>query len=242
MPARQAATLSGPVTVDSGAVLRGHGTIIGNVTNSGTVFPGGTVGILTVNGNYVQNPGSTLNIEVTPNDSTPGVGYDQLNVTGTATLAGNLAVQVDPGTYTVGEHYDIVHAAGGVSGTFAGETYNPLFANYLTPKITYGANDTYLNLDATPGAQGSPGLAYTSGASAVNNAYILNQSLLGAFSRIFSWGFGGELRRGAGRWCRHQSPSGPGGRLLGYGYPDGEQLPTGQWPLLDPGYRLSVLQ
>ncbi|MHB1781011.1 autotransporter outer membrane beta-barrel domain-containing protein, partial [Acidithiobacillus sp.] len=98
----------------------------------------------------------------------------------------NLAVQVDPGTYTVGEQYDIVHAAGGVSGTFAGETYNPLFANYLTPKITYGANDAYLNLDATPGAQGSPGLAYTSGASAVNNAYILNQSLLGAFSRIFS--------------------------------------------------------
>ncbi|MHB1780885.1 autotransporter family protein, partial [Acidithiobacillus sp.] len=181
------ATLSGPVTVDSGAVLRGHGTIIGNVTNSGTVFPGGTIGILTVNGNYVQNPGSTLNIEVTPNDSTPGVGYDQLNVTGTATLAGNLAVQVDPGTYTVGEQYDIVHAAGGVSGTFAGETYNPLFASYLTPQVSYGAQDVYLKLTGTP-------QSYNSGNGVADNLYGVNESLQSDMGSVMdgSQGVGGS--------------------------------------------------
>ena len=182
-----AASLSGPVTVDSGAVLRGHGTIIGNVTNSGTVFPGGTIGILTVNGNYVQNPGSTLDIEVTPNDSTPGVGYDQLNVTGTAALNGKLAVQVDSGTYAVGEQYDIIHAAGGVSGTFSGETYNPLFASYLTPQVSYGAQDVYLKLTGTP-------RSYNSGSGVADNLYTVNQSLQTAMGSVMdgSQGVGGS--------------------------------------------------
>ncbi|MEY2336106.1 autotransporter outer membrane beta-barrel domain-containing protein, partial [Acidithiobacillus ferrianus] len=174
-----AASLSGPVTVDSGAFLRGHGTIIGNATNNGTVFPGGTIGILTVNGNYVQNPGSTLRIEVTPNDQTPGVGYDQLNVTGTAALAGNLAVQVDPGSYTVGEQYNIVHAGQGVSGAFSNVAYAPLFASYITPTVTYGAQGVYLNLTANP-------IAFNSGKAVPDNAYIVNQSLLGAMTRVFS--------------------------------------------------------
>ncbi|MBE7564380.1 autotransporter-associated beta strand repeat-containing protein [Acidithiobacillus sp. HP-6] len=182
-----AASLSGPVTVDSGAYLRGHGTIIGNVTNSGTVFPGGTIGILTVNGNYVQNPGSTLDIEVTPNDSTPGVGYDQLNVTGTAALNGKLAVQVGSGTYTVGEQYDIVHADGGVSGTFSGETYNPLFAGYLTPQISYGAQDVYLKLTGTP-------QSYNSGSGVADNLYGVNESLQSAMGSVMdgSQGVGGS--------------------------------------------------
>ncbi|MBU2839139.1 autotransporter domain-containing protein, partial [Acidithiobacillus thiooxidans] len=173
------ASLSGPVTVDSGAFLRGHGTIIGNTTNNGTVFPGGTIGILTVNGNYVQNPGSTLRIEVTPNDQTPGVGYDQLNVTGKAALAGNLAVQVDPGSYTVGEQYNIVHAGQGVSGAFSNVAYAPLFASYITPTVTYGAQGVYLNLTANP-------IAFNSGKAVPDNAYIVNQGLLGAMTRVFS--------------------------------------------------------
>ncbi|EQD57940.1 Outer membrane autotransporter, partial [mine drainage metagenome] len=46
------AAIAGSVTVDSGATLRGHGTIGGNVSNAGTVMPGGSLGSLTVNGNY----------------------------------------------------------------------------------------------------------------------------------------------------------------------------------------------
>ncbi|MBN6742905.1 autotransporter domain-containing protein, partial [Acidithiobacillus sp. MC6.1] len=174
-----AASLSGPVTVDSGAFLRGHGTIIGNVTNNGTVFPGGTIGILTVNGNYVQNPGSTLRIEVTPNDQTPGVGYDQLNVTGTAALAGNLAVQVDPGSYTVGEQYNILHAGQGVFGDFSKVGYATPFTIYITPTITYGAQGVYFNSTASP-------IAFNSGKAVLDNTYIVNQSLLGAMNCIFS--------------------------------------------------------
>src|SRR6185437_11208916 len=38
----------GAVNVASGAVLRGHGSIGGVVTNNGTVAPGGSIGTLTV--------------------------------------------------------------------------------------------------------------------------------------------------------------------------------------------------
>ena len=168
------ASIAGPVAVDAGGTLRGHGIVHGSVMNSGTVFPGGTIGILTVNGNYTQASTGTLNIEMTPNDTTPGVGSDQLNVTGSATLAGKLAVS---GTGTVGESYDIVHAANGVNGTFTQTSYNPAFAAYLTPQVTYGAHDVSLVLKANP-------LAFTSGSGVTESPYIVNQSLFGALSTV----------------------------------------------------------
>ena len=142
------ATLGGNVTVDGGTTLMGHGTIGGNVSNAGNVQPGGTIGVLTVAGNYTQNSAGTLTIEITPT-VTPGTGYSQLSVGGTASLAGGVAIIDDPGTYVVGSRYTVLTAAGGRSGTFATVSYNPLFAGYITPVISYDANDAYLTLDPT---------------------------------------------------------------------------------------------
>jgi hypothetical protein len=52
----------------------------------------GAPGILTVSGNYTQSSNGTLDEEV--GGTSPGNGYDQLNVSGTATLAGNLNVSL----------------------------------------------------------------------------------------------------------------------------------------------------
>ncbi|OYV45438.1 MAG: hypothetical protein B7X12_08795, partial [Halothiobacillus sp. 20-53-49] len=60
------AYLPGDVTIQSAGTLRGHGTIGGNVTNTGTVFPGGSVGILTINGNYTQSANGALTAQVLP--------------------------------------------------------------------------------------------------------------------------------------------------------------------------------
>ena len=60
--------LGGDVLVEGSGLVRGHGTIGGDVTNDGNVFPGGSIGILTVKGNYTQMADGTLNIEVTPLD------------------------------------------------------------------------------------------------------------------------------------------------------------------------------
>lgn len=145
------AALGGNVTVSAGATLMGHGTIVGSVVNNGTVQPGGTVGVLTLNGNYSQASSGTLTIEITPNVAAgPGIGYDQLRIGGTATLAGALSILDDPGSYLVGSRYTILTAAGGRSGTFATVAFNPTFAPFISPDVSYDANDVFLTLDPTP--------------------------------------------------------------------------------------------
>lgn len=161
------AKITGNVTLVGGTTLRGHGTIVGSVTNNGgTVMPGGSIGVLHVQGNLVQSATSTLALEVSPN-ATPGTGYSQLQVSGTATLAGTLGIQVDPGTYAFGTSYDLVHAGGGVHGTFSQTNYNPAFAVYLTPQISYTANDVMLVLQPNAAAFSNafPNYAATTGLS-----------------------------------------------------------------------------
>ena len=121
------AALGGNVMVASGGTLRGHGTIDGNVINAGTVFPGGSIGTLTINGNFIQQPGGTLNIEV------GATGNDQLRVTSTATLAGGLSIQVDPGT-VLGSKITFLSAAGGVSGNLSLAVLELASGNGGTPR------------------------------------------------------------------------------------------------------------
>ena len=159
------AVLGGDVAVDAAGTLRGHGTIDGNVVNNGVVFPGGSMGILTVNGNFTQTSGGTLNIEITPS-TVAGTGFDQLQVTGSASLAGALVVQVDNGTYSVGSQYDILHAAGGVSGNFGATTFSRALAAFITPVVSVSADDVTLELTPTlagPNANLADGLAFSTG-------------------------------------------------------------------------------
>jgi hypothetical protein len=75
----------------SGGVLKGSGTINGNMTVSGgTLAVGYSPGSLNVTGNLNLNSASVLNIEL--GGTTPGSGYDVINVSGTANLAGTLNV------------------------------------------------------------------------------------------------------------------------------------------------------
>jgi hypothetical protein len=69
----------------------GTGSISGNLTNStGTVAPGNSPGILTVDGNYTQGAGGTLALEI--GGLVPGDDHDKLVVNGIATLDGTLDV------------------------------------------------------------------------------------------------------------------------------------------------------
>src|SRR6185437_5647489 len=110
--AHPGASVFGNVTVSNAALLMGHGSITGRLLNAdGTVMPGGSIGTLSVGGNYTQGATSTLAIEVSPNAAS------QLQVGGNAALAGTLALTFDPGAYT-GKTFALVKA-GGVTGTFA---------------------------------------------------------------------------------------------------------------------------
>jgi hypothetical protein len=92
-------TGTGSVLVQNNATLGGGGTSVGaagivsglvTVQSGGHVAPGNSPGILNLNGGVTFNSGSNLDVEL--NTTTLGTGYDQLHVTGTATLAGSLNV------------------------------------------------------------------------------------------------------------------------------------------------------
>ena len=85
-------TGGGAVNVQQGTVS-GKGTVSGNVHNSGgTIAPGSSPGQLTITGNYTQQAGATLEIEI--GGTTQGEEYDLLEVLGDAWLAGTLAVSL----------------------------------------------------------------------------------------------------------------------------------------------------
>jgi Autotransporter beta-domain len=50
--------------VEAAGTLLGHGAVLGSVDNLGIVQPGGSIGLLSVAGNYVQRAAGALKIEV----------------------------------------------------------------------------------------------------------------------------------------------------------------------------------
>jgi hypothetical protein len=102
----------------AGGILSGIGTIAGNVNNTaGTVAPGTSPGILTINGNYVQGSGGTLAVEI--GGTAAGTQYDQLIVTGNATLGGALGVALIGGFVPPSGSTFAVVQAGAVNGAFS---------------------------------------------------------------------------------------------------------------------------
>ncbi len=81
-------SIAGNVAVGPAGTLGGNGTIAGNVVNAGTLAPGNSIGLLTVNGTYAQMAGSTYQVEV----NAQGQG-DRINVGGAAAIQGG-TVQV----------------------------------------------------------------------------------------------------------------------------------------------------
>ena len=75
-----------------GGTLAGKGAIDSNLINAGQLILGGTAqaGLLTINSNYIQTTTGSLDIEL--GGTTAGSQYDQLGVSGTATLGGQLDV------------------------------------------------------------------------------------------------------------------------------------------------------
>ncbi len=138
-------SLASGVTVGASGNLGGSGTITGNVVNSGTLSPGNSIGTLTVTGNYTQNTGSTYQVEVNPAGQS-----DRINISGIATInGGTVNVVAGGGVYGRNTTYTILNATGGRTGTYSGVSSN--FA-FLTPTLSYDAQNVFLNLILADGA------------------------------------------------------------------------------------------
>ncbi|GAB2579812.1 hypothetical protein GCM10027066_22630 [Dyella jejuensis] len=134
------ASIEGAVDVQSGGVLRGHGTVVGDVSNDGIVWPGGSAGPFTIQGNYTQNADGALQIDVTPRQAST------LIVSGKASLAGTLNLVFAPGTYGT-TMFPLVQA-GTLSGTFA--TVNGTIPTSVTSQVSYTGTEAQLVLTDPP--------------------------------------------------------------------------------------------
>ena len=139
-------SITSQVTVNSGSVLSGNG-IVGGVTvnGGGLLAPADPSGALTVQGNLLFATAGAYLVEI------GSTGADRVNVTGSATLAGNLFVSLQSVT-SILRQYTILNATGGVTGTFAG--INNLPAT-VSGSLSYDANDAFLNLSLNYAAGGA---------------------------------------------------------------------------------------
>lgn len=109
----------GTVHVGVGGTLAGTGTVLGNVwIDGGTLSPGDSPGIFTVDGDYLQSGDGLLVMEIA--GPLPGTEFDQLMVTGDGELGGSLLVRLLGGFLPdAGAEFELIRIAGLASGRFA---------------------------------------------------------------------------------------------------------------------------
>ena len=99
--------LASAVTVQSGSLLGGIGTVAAITASGATVSPGDSPGILNAQGDVSFDSSSTFTVEL--NGATPGAtGYDQLNVAGTVDLGGSTLSPSLGFTPATGETFTII--------------------------------------------------------------------------------------------------------------------------------------
>ena len=135
-------TMSANTFVNAGGLLMGTGTIGGNLINSGTVAPGHSPGTLSVSGNYTQNSGGNLQIEIGGRNSGE---FDLLAMGGSASLNGHLQlVRLNNFQLQMGDKIVFLTATAGVTGTFSSIDNPFATGTLLDARVVYEANDVAL--------------------------------------------------------------------------------------------------
>jgi hypothetical protein len=137
---------SGTVTttgvINCAGTFKGNGTGgVGAFDNTSITVPGASPGCLTFSDTYTTS--GTVQIEI--NGATPCTEFDQLNVTGTATLGGTLALTI---TYTPSSSTSLtIIDASSLSGTFSSVTG---LASGWTLSYMPGSGNVVLNYTVLP--------------------------------------------------------------------------------------------
>ena len=146
-----------PVLQFNGGLLTGAGMIAARVANAAAIVKPGAArpGLLAVNSStspaYSQAVGGTLEIDL--GGTTPGVGYDQLAVTGNVTFGGTLRIRRLTGfAPAVGQQVTIMTYTGTRTGTFATIVAEPAG---LGVNATYPANAVVITVTSVPGPSGA---------------------------------------------------------------------------------------
>ena len=148
---------SGGIDINGGSIFGNGGTLSGNVSSSGTLNIGDAIkkaGKESITGGYTQASAGILDIDI--GGLTAGTKYDQLNITGAASLNGTMNLDLISGfTPTIGETFDIMNFAS-LTGMFA--TVNGVSING-SEHFSVVYNSTNVTLDVVSGASGPSFLA-----------------------------------------------------------------------------------
>ncbi len=146
-PGTPAGAADGTLSVAFGGMLSGTGTVIGTLVNGGVLGPGNSPGTFSVDGDFEQAAAAILAIEI--GGLSQGSLFDLLDVSGGATLAGDVEVSlfggyVPPG----GESFVFLEADGGISGQFD----NVFCTNCsgIAFELVHGTHSVSLNAVAAP--------------------------------------------------------------------------------------------
>jgi hypothetical protein len=177
-------TLQGQSNFAGGAIYGNGGTLQGNVSSNAAFNLGDmpmTIGTMAITGGYTQGANGSLYVDIASLTS-----YDQLNISGHASLNGLLSVDLLNGYIPqVGNMFDVVNFAGS-SGTFSMVLGLPINNN---EHFVLEYNSSNLTLDVVSGADlqatsgkwtGSGDVYYepyvTDGSQAANLAYDLGSA------------------------------------------------------------------
>ncbi len=124
--------------------LKGTGTVNGDrIINQGTTSPGNSPGLLTIDGEFVNDTAGILDIEL--GGLAPGLEHDVLAVTQELTLDGTLLLTSTDGFMPqTGQTFDVI-TANSITGTFS----DVVGAGQYT--ITVGTNTVTVTVDCAPG-------------------------------------------------------------------------------------------
>ncbi|MFN3989403.1 MAG: autotransporter-associated beta strand repeat-containing protein [Erythrobacter sp.] len=149
------------VTLAAGTTLSGHGLIGGLVVEGGAlVTPGNSLGVIGVSGDVTFRAASRFLAQITES------GADLITAGGTARLAGALdVVNLGAATYRFNTAFNLVEAAGGITGSFDAVTFAG-FSPIYRPALRTTANGLAVVL--APGSLASlAGAGLTSNQAAV---------------------------------------------------------------------------
>ncbi|SEG29350.1 autotransporter domain-containing protein [Bosea lathyri] len=164
-----------PTSIAPAGTLAGTGLITGTVTNAGAVWAGDNrgVGTLTINGNYVQQAGGLLIQQISPAGA-----LNHVAVTGTANLAGWVALTGGPQLLPRALTMPVLTADQGLTGRFEGVEgpFGDGSAPFIQASLRYQPNTAHLDIQTLP--FDAPGICASANQCAVGHA--LESGLAGA--------------------------------------------------------------
>jgi autotransporter-associated beta strand protein len=182
-------------TVNAGGTLMGTGSVGNTTIVGGAIFAPGIDppgSFMTVSGNLAFQSGALYLVQL--NSTTASFA----NVTGSASLAGNVGAMILPGS-TLMKQYTILSAAGGVSGSFAGVSVTGASSG-LVPTLSYDATHAFLNFGLNLGGLAGESVNQQSVGNAITAFFNATGSVPAAFATLTPAGLSqlsGEVATGS---------------------------------------------